>query len=87
MKKLKLQPVMNGKLRTAAPKEKVNGWKHTTAFGVHFYRRGKIAYILTPDAPDGAELEKFDYSKACYMDIHSYEDFTKFCDIKVVKEL
>lgn len=68
---------MYGKHRTAVPKDKVNGWKHTcNAFGIHFYRRGSIAYICTPADPDGALLEKFDYSIGRYLDV-SYDEFHK----------
>ena len=49
MRSMHLQPVMNGKLRIAVPKEKVNGWKHTSAYGIHIFTRGHIGYILTPD--------------------------------------
>ena len=61
MRSMHLQPVMNGKLRIAVPKEKVNGWKHTSAYGIHIFTRGHIGYILTPDDEKGAMLEKFDY--------------------------
>lgn len=84
MRSIRLQPIMNGVRRTAIPKDKVNGWKHTcNVYDIHFYRRGSIGYILTPNDPDGATLEKFDYSTCKYLDIHDYDDFHKFYTIKL----
>ena len=85
MRSMHLQPVMNGKLRIAVPKEKVNGWKHTSAYGIHIFKRGHIGYILTPDDEKGAMLEKFDYKHYKYLDVYDYDtEFRKFYDIKVV---
>ena len=85
MRSMHLQPVMNDKLRIAVPKEKVNGWKHTSAYGIHIFTRGHIGYILTPDDEKGAMLEKFDYKHYKYLDVYDYDtEFKKFYDIKVV---
>ncbi len=87
MRIMQLQPVMNGKLRIATPKEKVNGWKHTSAYGIHIFTRGHIGYILDPepDEGQGATLEKFDYKHYRYLEVYDYDkEFKKFYDIKVV---
>ena len=84
MRIMQLQPVMNGKLRIATPKEKVNGWKHTSAHGIHYFRRGNVGYILDTNPKDGATLEKFDYKHHKYLEICDYDEFIKFYDIKVV---
>ena len=82
MRIIRLQPRLDGTNRTAVPKRRVNGWKHTcNAYGIHFYRRGNIGYILTPNDPDGATLEKFDYSTCKYLQIYDYDDFYKFYNI------
>ena len=86
MRKIHLQKVMNGKRRIATPKEKVNGWKHTSAYGIHIYTRGHIGYILTPDDENGAMLEKFDYKNYHYLEVYSYDEFTKFYDIKEIEQ-
>lgn len=86
MRQMNLQTVMDGKIRIATPKEKVNGWKHTSAYGIHIYTRGHIGYILTPDDENGAMLEKFDYKNYKYLDVYDFEEFTKFYDIKSVNE-
>ena len=86
MKFIQLQPMMSNKFRIATPKEKVNGWKHTVACGLHFFKRGNIGYILTPDNKNGAKIEKFDYQNHKYLTLSDYSEFTKFYDIQVVNE-
>lgn len=86
MRAMYFQEVMDGKRRIATPKEKVNGWKHSSAYGIHIYTRGHIGYILTPDDENGAMLEKFDYKNYKYLDVYSYEEFTKFYDTKEIQQ-
>lgn len=78
---IEFEPVLNGIVRKATPKEKVNGYKHTESNGIHFYTRGKIAFIV--DTNHGCTLEKFDYSKHKYLPV-IYNDFHRFIDIKVI---
>lgn len=87
MRVMRLQPIMNDELRVAIPKDRVSGYKHSTAYGVHIYTRGKIGYIVTPDEVEGATLEKHDYSKHEYLDVYSYDEFTKFCEIKTASKI
>lgn len=88
MRIVQLQTIVDGKRRIAVPKEKVNGWRHTSGWGIHIYARGHIGYIVDtePENGGGATLEKFDYKRFEYLDIQSYDEFRKFCDIKVVDE-
>lgn len=82
MRIITFQPVMDGKLRTATPKSKVNGWTHTcSVFNIHYFRRGRIGYILDTDEEGRATLEKFDYTTGKYVDV-DYDEFYKFYDIK-----
>ena len=80
MRKVIFEEVMNGIERIATPKAKVNGYKHSVHYGIHFYTRGHIAYMV--DRNDGCTLEKFDYREHKYLDV-SYDDFHKFVDIKI----
>lgn len=71
---------MNGVERVAIPKEKVKCYKHTYSYGIHFYTRGHIGYMV--DMNNACILEKFDYRFHRYLDV-TYDDFHKFVDIKV----
>lgn len=81
MKMVKFQPIMDGVKRKAAIKEKVNGWNHSEYSDIHYFRRGKIGYIINA-ITDEVEFRKFDYSESRYLDV-TYEEFHKFIDIKV----
>ena len=76
---IEFQPTMDGVKREAIPKEKVNGYTHTESCNIHFYSRGHISYMV--DCNNGCTLEKYDYSKACYLPV-DYNDFHHFINIK-----
>lgn len=69
---------LDGVVRVAQPKENVNGYKHTVAYNIHFYKRGNIVFMV--DMNDGCTLEKFDYKHHRYLSV-TYDDFHHFVDI------
>lgn len=80
MRKVIFEKVMNGIERVAIPKEKVQGYRHSYSFGIHYYRRGHKQYMV--DTNDGeCVLEKFDLRWCRYLDV-SYDDFHRFIDIR-----
>lgn len=85
MIKITFEPIMDGWKRKAVVKDKVNGYKHTEAQGVHFFRRGKVAYIIDTHSLS-VTLEKYDYSEAHYLSVE-YNDFSKFVDIEKVEKI
>jgi hypothetical protein len=77
MKAIKFEKIMDGVERRAIPRAKVNGWKHTDANGIHFYRRGDIGYMWDEHEQT---LERFNYSR-CVYECLKHNDFHKFMHI------
>ena len=73
------QPVLDGRMRIAVPKEKVNGYKHEKINSIHIYRRGNIGYIIDTFTT-AVTIKKYDYSTAQQLYI-TYDECHKFIDI------
>lgn len=85
MRKITFEPIMDGWKRKAIVKDKVNGYKHTEAKGIHFFQRGSVVYTINTYT-EAVILEKYDYSEAHYLSVN-YDDFRKFIDIEKVEEM
>jgi len=84
LKKITFQPIMDGWIRRANVKDKVNGYSHHVAIsGVHIFKRGYIGFILM-DIDGEMTLEKVDYSVHESLDV-MYDEFNKFVNIEKVK--
>lgn len=82
MKTITFEPVMDGRKRKMNLKSRVPGYRHTETFHLHFYQRGKKAYIFNTHT-EAVTIRKFDYESCTYQEI-DYPEIAKFIEIVVV---